>query len=118
MAVLLLALLGASLGGEVYRDGLRGGPPLLAADWTPLRGQWEAVGAGLVGGPDESLALLHAVPPLTEGRVAVTVTPRQRVRRDGWAVAGLLLRESAERFWQLGLVADPDHKTYRMELLE
>ncbi|MCC7493812.1 MAG: hypothetical protein IT204_15765 [Fimbriimonadaceae bacterium] len=87
-------------------------------DWSSLGGHWTAQADGLEGGPAASQLLLQAVPALLRGNAAVTVQPRRRERADGWVTTTLLLWESPRRYWQFGLVEDPDRETRRMELLE
>jgi len=89
-----------------------------AGDWTVRAGVWQPAADGLVGGPDDALCVLGAVPSLQSGKVSVTVTPQRRLRSDGWVVAALLLFEDNTRFWQLDLVEDPDGQTRRIELIE
>lgn len=115
-----LVWLAVGAGTAEYAGPLTGLPSrwATAGDWTVRSGTWAPEAGGLVGGPDEAVCLLGAVPSLPAGRAAVTVTPQRRTRADGWTVAALLLYDDPRHFWQLDLVEDPDGQTRRTELLE
>lgn len=112
--------LAAALAPVEYNDTLTQLPASwrLAGDWLSLSGDWSNEAHGLAVSGEDCRLLLDAAPELQTGSLTVTVRPTRRVKQTAWVVAAVELYQDPNRRWQLALVADPDLKTHRTELIE
>jgi len=86
--------------------------------WHVLSGEWRVVAGQLLGhSPARGICWSGAAPPSADQRAEVRVTPGERLGRDGWSGAGLLLWQGESDFWRLALVEGPEGRHYA-ELLE
>ncbi|OGV76783.1 MAG: hypothetical protein A3K18_12420 [Lentisphaerae bacterium RIFOXYA12_64_32] len=95
-----------------FADDFGGG----VLSWDMLRGAWRVDAGALEGEASQpghdAMAYPQGTALASAQHVEVTVTPRQRLAKDGWTFAGVALGTGGQDLWLLALTEDPTGEKY------